>query len=208
MRAISSLNFLVGFLGFFIYLVLILTFGFKSEKISIYDRNKFNRSRIIQQLIWIAPLLFGFMYLLFTQRAGLDEFLVLIVFPILFLLGGEYFFFQPKLDSLINNGDRLFSTLKQGMHEAKYSFDTKTDKVVLNRDIPEYKLFNGLLVDIRLDRVCKNAYGEYFWVQASAKKAYEPAIKHLDLHAVKNLLRVDRDAYIQEFNEEPYFRSK
>ena len=206
MSAISPLNFLIGFSGFFIYLVLILTFGFKSEKNSIYDRKKFNRGRLIQQLIWIAPFLLGFMYLLLTHRAGLDEFLMLVILPMLFLLGGEYFFFQPKLDTFIHDANRIFNILKYDGHEARYSFDSMSDKLLLNRDKPEY--IKGLLVDIRLDRVCKNNSGEYFWIQASAKGASEPSIKHLDPHAARNLLRIDRDVYLQEFNEEPYYKSK
>jgi len=65
MTAISPANFLIGCLGFFVYMVLIFTYGFKSEKISIYDRKKFNRSRMIQQLIWIVPFLFGAEFLFF-----------------------------------------------------------------------------------------------------------------------------------------------
>ena len=204
MSAISPLIFLIGF---FIYLVLVLTFGFKSDNISVYDRKRFNRNRIFQQLVWCAPLLLGFMYLLLTQRAGLDEFFMLVVLPMLFLLGGEYFFFQPKLNTFIHDANRIFNTLKYDGHEVRYSFDSRTDKLLLNRDQPEY--IKGLLVDLRLDRVYKNSFGEYFWIQASAaNRASEPTIKNLDPHAARNLLRVDRGVYLQEINEEPYYKSK
>jgi hypothetical protein len=206
MSAISPLNFLISFLGFFIYLVLVLTFGFKSDNISIYDRKRFNRNRNFQQLVLFAPFLFGFIYLLLTQRAGLDEFLMLVFLPMLFLLSGEYVFFQPKLDTFIHSANRLFNTLKYDGHEVRYSFDSRTDKLLLNRDKPEYTSLG--FVDLRLDRVYKNGFGEYFWIQASAKGASEPTIKHLDSHAARNLLRADSGVYLQEFNEEPYYKSK
>ncbi len=202
MRADLSSNFLIGFLVFFIYLVFLLTFSFKSENISIYDRKRFNRNRIIQQLIWIAPLFLGFLYLLLTQRAGLDEFLILVFLPMFFGVCGEYFLFQPHLDSLINNANRLFATIRYEGRDARGSFNSMTDKLLLNRDKP--KFIRGLLVDVDLDRVCKNNSGEYFWIYASAKGASEPTIKNLTLDAAKNLLRQNRDIFTQEFNEEPY----
>ena len=206
MEADLSSSFLIGFLVFFIYLVFVLAFGFKSENISIYDRKKFNKNRIIQQLIWFAPFLLGFLYLSLTQQVGLDEFLMLVFLPMLFLIGSEYFFFQPRLDILINDANRLFNNLKCDGHETRYSFNSKTDKLLLNRDKPEY--IRGHLVDIRLDRVCKNNFGEYFWIEASAKGSSEPVIRHIAPHAVRNLLRIDRNVYLQEFNEEPYYKSK
>lgn len=204
MSAISPLNFLIGFLGFLIWLVVLLTFGFKSDNISIDDRKRLNRNRYIQLLIWFTPFLLGFIYLFLSQRAGLDEFFTLVVLPMLFLLGGEYFFFRPKLDIFIHDANRIFSTLRHDGSEVRYSFNSSNDKLILNRDKPEY--IQGLLVDIRLDRVCKNDFGEYFWIQASAQGGHEPTIKHLDPHAARNLLRVDRHVYLQEFNEEPYYQ--
>lgn len=202
MKVDLSSNFLIGLLVFFLYLTILLTFGFKSENISIYDRKRFNRNHIIQQLIWITPFLLFFMYLLLMQRAGLDELLMLIFLPVLFVIGGEYAFFQPKLDILINDANRLFDNLKYEGHEISGGFNSTTDKLLLNRDKPEY--IRGQLVDIQLDRIYKNNFDEYFWVQASAKGASEPIIKNLTLHGAKNLLRQDRDVFVQEFNEEPY----
>lgn len=138
MSAITSLNFLIGFLGFFIWLVLVFTFGFKSDNISIYDRKRFNRNRIFQQMVWCAPLLLGFIYLLLTQRAGLDDFFMIVVLPTLFLLGGEYFFFQPKLTSLLKDANRQFTSLKCGSEDEWFCFDSKSERLLLNRDMPEY----------------------------------------------------------------------
>ena len=206
MKADFSINFLMGFLGFFIYLAIVLTFGFKSENISIYDRKKFNRNRIIQLLIWFAPFLLAFLYLTLTNRAGLGEFMMFVFLPPLILFGYEFFLFQPKLDALVNDGNKLFRTLRNEGQEARYSFNSNFNKLVLNRDRPDY--IRGYLVDVHIDRVCKNDFGEYFWIEASAKGASEPSIKQIDTHSAKNLLRVNRKAYLQEFNEEPYYKIK
>ena len=206
MKTNFSFNFLIGFLCFFIYLVLVLIIGFKSENISIYDRKKFNRNRVTQQLIWIAPFLLGFLYFIFTQTATLDEFMVLVLLPILFVIGDQYFFFNPKLDVFISDANRLYGSLKYEVNNPQYSFNSKTDKLLFNRDKPEY--IRGYLVDLHIDRVCKNDFGEYFWVEASAKGASEPTIKHLGPQQARNLLRVDKELYLQEFNEEPHYKSK
>lgn len=206
MSTISPLNFLVGVLGGLIFLAIVLAFGFKSDNISIYDRKKFNRNRIILQFIWFSPFLLVFIYLLLTQSFGLDKFLMLVLFPMLFLLGGEYVFLRPQMDAYIRDANKFFNNLKYDAQEARYSFDCTKDKLVLNRDKPEYTSFG--LIDIRLDRIYKNDFDEYFWIQGSAKGASETIIKHLDGYVVKNLLRVDRNVYLQEFNEEPYHKNK
>jgi len=206
MNATTPLNFLIGFLCFFIYLALVLAVSFKSDSISIYDQKRFNKNRIVQQTVWCAPFLIGFIYLLLTKRAGLNEFLMLVFLPVIFLFGGEYFLFQPKLNSLKRDANKVFTSLKYANADSRCCFDSKTDELLLNRDEPVY--IRGWLVDLRLDRVCKNTFGEYFWIVGSTNRNSITNIKHLDPHAVRNLLRVDRDVYLQEFNEEPYFKSK
>lgn len=202
-----SFNFLLGFIAFFVCLALILTIGFKSESISFYDRKRFNRSRMVIQLVWLTPFLFAYLYLLLAQDASLNEFLMLVFLPAVFLLGGEYLFFRPKLNVFIISIERLYNSIKLEPREPRYGFNAETDKLVLNRDRLVY--MRGYLVDISLDRVCKNNFGEYFWIQPSANKSSQATIEHIATpDVIRNLLRANRNVYLQEFNEEPYFRNK
>jgi hypothetical protein len=72
--------------------------------------------------------------------------------------------------------------------------------------MPQY--IKGNLYDLRIDRVCKNKFGNYFWVQASLRSFFDPSIKLLTRDAAKNLMRKDNESYLKEFNEEPYLKSK
>lgn len=159
------------------------------------------------QSVWFVPFLLAYLYLLHTQDTGLNEFLMLVFLPAAFLFGCEFLSFRPRLNFFIIAMDRLFSTLKVDASDPRYSFNATTDKLVLARDKPVY--VRGLFVDVHLDRVCKNKFGEYFWVQASANQSSQPTIEHINApHVARNLLRANRDVYLQEFNEEPYFKSK
>ncbi len=43
---------------------------------------------------------------------------------------------------------------------------------------------------------------------ASTNEYSQPKIKHILVDAAKQLLSKDREVFIQEFNEEPYYKSK
>ena len=115
-------------------------------------------------------------------------------------------FFRPHLNSLINQAEKLFSTLEESNKEAKHNFKAKTATVLLKWDLPEYRFWS--LSGIKIDRVCKNDFGEYFLVIAITNEYHQPKIKHLSTDAAKQLLSKDREVFVQEFNEEPYYKSK
>jgi len=189
-------SFLVGFVFFFLYLA--VTYGLASNigKTPISKRNERRKKDIAFNLVVFLPI---FALLIYIDKANISR---LITPLVLLMLVYEFAISRPKLNRYILEADNLYRTLKLSNQEEKYSFDANNSAILLDWDMPQY--IKGNLYDIRLDRVCKNIQGEYFWVQASVKGFFEPKIKWLNKQGAKNLLHRDKEAYLKEFNEQPY----
>jgi hypothetical protein len=207
-NTISASAILVGlFLCAVAYLLVrYFYFGFEFEEIPINKRRLFDKHKLIKKALALIPILGYFIYLLIQNKMELVESTVLLAAPVLFLLAHEFIFFQPHLNSLINEAEKLFIALELSNKDAKYNFQAKNATILLKWDLPEYRLSS--LSSIKLDRVCKNASGEYFSVIANTNGYSQPNIKHISVDAAKRLLRKDREVFVQEFNEEPYYKSK
>lgn len=205
---IPAFNILIGlFLCVGAYLIVRFFYlGFEYDEIPISKRHLFNRHRFFTKIIVLIPI-FGYLtYLLIQNKIGLVESTAILLMPVLFLTVHEFLFFRPHLNALINEAEKLFSTLKLSNKDAKYYFEAEKATVLLKWDLPEYRFSS--LSSIKIDRVCKNPWGEYFSVNVSTNGHFEPIIKHLSIHATKQLLSKDHEVFIQEFNEKPYYKSK
>jgi hypothetical protein len=183
-------------------LVRFFYFGFEHGEIPINKRRLFDKQRLLTKIIALTPVLGYLAYLLVQNKMELVKSVVMLLAPVLFLIIYEFLFFRPRLNSLINEAEKLFTTLELSNTDAKYNFEAKNATVLLKWDLPENRFSS--LSSIKIDRVCKNAFGEYFSVNAKTDGYKPPTIKHLSIHAAKQLLSKDREVYIQEFNEEPY----
>ncbi|MES1987747.1 MAG: hypothetical protein V4440_06890 [Pseudomonadota bacterium] len=181
-------------------------FGFEFEEIPINKRRLFDKHQLIKKVCALIPILGYFTYLLIQNRMELVESTILLAAPVLFLLVHEFLFFQPHLDSLSDQAEKLFIALEMSNEDAKYNFQAKNAAILLKWDLPEYRFSS--LSSIKMDRVCKNDLGEYFSVIASTNEYSQPKIKHISVDAAKRLLSKDREVFVQEFNEEPYYKSK
>ena len=207
-NTISAFAILIGlFLCVVAYLaVRYFYLGFEFEEIPINKRRLFDKHQLIKKACALIPILGYFTYLLIINRMELVESVVLLAAPVLFLLTHEFLFFQPHLNSLINEAEKLFIALELTNKDAKYNFQAKNATILLKWDLPEYRFSS--LSSIKIDRVCKNALGEYFSVTANINEYSQPKIKHISVDAAKQLLSKDREVFVQEFNEEPYYKSK
>lgn len=189
-------SFLVGFVFFFLYLAVIYGLASNIGKTPISKRKERRKKNIAFNLVVFLPI---FALLIYIDKTNISRFLIPLV---LFTLVYEFAINRPRLNRYILLADNLYKTLKLSNKEERYSFDANNSAILLDWDTPQY--IRGNLNDVRLDRVCKNNQGEYFWVEASVKGFFEPKIKLLNKQSAKILLRRDKEAYLKEFNEEPY----
>lgn len=193
---LSAGSFLVGFVFFFFYLAVTYGLASKMGKTPISKRIERRKKNIAFNLVVFLPV---FALLFYIDKANISRFIIPSVF---FVLVYEFAINRPRLNRYILEADNLYKTLKLSNQEEKYSFDANNSAILLDWDMPQY--IKGNLYDVRLDRVCKNKHDEYFWVEASVKGFFEPKIKWLNKQSAKNLLRRDKEAYLKEFNEQPY----
>lgn len=153
-----------------------------------------------------SPIVFLFVYMQVKTRASMAYSLFFLILVALMILVQEYIFNRPKLNKFTAQADAIYCELKLDNQDVKYSFDAKTAKIILHLDMPAN--IRGNLYDLHIDRVCKNSYGEFFWVTASVRGFFEVNVKHLNIDGAKNLIRNDREVYLREFNEEPYWTTK
>lgn len=177
-------------------------YGFEYVEIPINKRSLFDKHRLHTRAVALTPILGYLAYLLIQNKMEFVESVLILLAPVLFLVIHEFLFFRPHLNSLINRAEKLFATLELSNTDAKYNFEAKKATVLLNWDLPEYRFSS--LSSIKIDRVCKNALGEYFSVNSSTDGYKPPTIKHLSIHAAKQLLSKDREVFFQVFNEEPH----
>ena len=204
----SAVTVLIGlFVCAFVYIVArYFYFGFEFEEIPINKRQLFYKHQLFKKAVALTPILGYLAYLLIQNKMELIETVVILVTPLLFLMIHEFIFFRPHLNSLVNQAEKLFFSLEVSNKEAKYNFQAKTATVLLKWDLPEYRFSS--LSGIKINRVCKNNSGEYFSVIANTNQDYQPNIAHISTNAAKQLLIKDREAFVKEFNEEPYYKSK
>ena len=207
-HTISAFPILIGlFVSAVAYLVVrYFYFGLEFDEIPINKRQLFDKHQLLKKAFALTPILGYFTYLLIQNKMELIESIVILGTPLLFLMIHEFLFFRPHLNSLINQAEKLFSTLEVSNKDAKYNFQARNAKVLLKWDLPEYRFSS--LSSIKLDRVCKNSLGEYFSVIANTNAYRQPDIKHITIDTAKQLLSKDREVFAQEFNEEPYFKRK
>ncbi len=191
-------KFLIGFVLFFVYFAVIYGFAVKFGKTPISKRKERCKQDILYKFIVFSPIVILFIYIQDNWN--------LIILVAVITLFYEFVIQRPRLSRYIAQSEELYKTLKLKSQDEQYSFYAEKATIVLHRDIPKY--IRGNLYDLQIDRVCKNEYGEYFWVKASLREFFLPSIKLLTLDGAKNLLRIDKQSYQQEFNEKPYYKSK
>lgn len=179
---------------------------FKYDEIPINKRHLFNKHRFYIRSLALTPVLAYLTYLIMQNRIGFVESTIILIAPVLFLIAHEFIFFRPHLNTLINEVEKLLATLKLTNKDEKYNFEPEEAKALFSWDLPEYRFSS--LSSIKIDRVYKNAMGEYFSVIASTDGYYEPKIEHISAQVAKRLLSKDREVFINEFNEEPNYKSK
>jgi hypothetical protein len=195
MHTVSASKFLIGLLIFFVYFVVVFGFAAIFGKTPVSKRKERRKQDIFFQFLVFAPIAAVFVYVF------KENFAYLILPVAIFVFIYEFAINRPRLNHFIAKSEDLYKALKLFNQEDKYSFDAANATILLNWDMPQY--IKGNLYDLRIDRVCKNKFENYFWVQASIRGFFEPSIKLLTLDAAKNLLRKDKESYLKEFNEEP-----
>jgi sarcosine oxidase delta subunit len=204
MHTVSAAKFLMWFFGIFAYLVVVVSFAAKFGDTPISKREQRKKQDIFFQGLLFLPIFAVLAYVSLKSKASVQDYLYFLI-PVVFVVGDEYLFNRPRLKALIIEAQDLFKRIKLDNQDVKYSYAHETAEILLNNDMPAY--IKGNVYDVRVDRVCKNQYGEYFWIRASVRGFFEPAVKHLTIHGAKNLLRNDRDVFMREFNEEPYINA-
>jgi hypothetical protein len=206
MNSGTSLKFLMWFFGFFVYLAFVCVQAAKLGRIPKSSKREFRRREVLFQLSLYIPIIVYIGYFYAEEKVSLVECFILFGIPFVLVAGQSYFINRPQLKTFIPQAEDLFKTLDKENAEVRFSFNPKKAQIILHNDSPAY--VDNNLYDFRIDRVCKNEYGEYFWVEASVEGFFKPTVKYLNEHGAKNLLRQYRDVYLQEFSEEPYYKSK
>ncbi|MEQ1488869.1 MAG: hypothetical protein ABL920_10270 [Methylotenera sp.] len=190
-----------GILYVFTVFALYLKSGRNGNDLPIAKRKELWWQNLILNSLFCLPV-----PLIFTYKAYGDtlnsEVLFFISLPIVvFALCYEFLYSQPRISQLTADADKLFKTLKLDASEDKYSFNAEDVQILVHNDVALSSRYNGI-DNIQIDRLCKNSFGEYFWVRAKLGGFSKPEIIHFSIQAAMNFLRAYPKLYQQEFNEE------
>jgi hypothetical protein len=201
----DSLKVLLWILGGFLYIffvfVLYLKSGRNGNGVPISKRKEQWWQNLMLNGLFCLPMPLIFAYETYGDSLN-AKILFFILLPIVaFALCYEFLYCRPRLNQLTTEADKLFKTLKLDVSEDKYSFNAEDVQTIVHNDVALSSRYNGL-DDIQIDRLCKNSFGEYFWVRAKLGNFSKPEIKHFSTQAAMNFLRPYPKLYQQEFNEE------
>jgi hypothetical protein len=124
---LSSVNFLIGFVIFFVYLAAIFGFAAKFGKTPISKRKELRKQDIFFQFLVFSPVIAVFTYIIEANFA----FLILLLVA-LFMLVFELFFQRPRLNRYLIESESLYKSLKLVNQEDKYCFEAENATILLN----------------------------------------------------------------------------
>ena len=185
----------------FVTFALYLKSGRNGNGLPISKRKELWWQNLILNSLFCLPLPILFAYKSYGDTLN-TEILFFILLPIVvFALCYEFLYSQPRINQLATEADNLFKTLKLDVSEKKYSFNAKDVRILIHNDVALSSNYSGIN-NIQIDRLCKNSFGEYFWVRAKLVGDSKPEIKHFSTQAAMNFLRPYPNLYQQEFNKE------
>jgi hypothetical protein len=173
-------HFLLGFLLFF----------FTAYKSGRHVNNPSKEWGVVFWVITFLPIVTFFLSINYY-------YLIAIAAPFLI----RYFYSEPAMAENRQELNLTYKSLSLTNEDSRFSFSPNQSTVVFNGDSESY--IDWIWPLVTLNRVCKNTYGEYFWVHQDQYLGVV-TIKHITVEAAKNLIRPDRGAFINEFGAEPY----
>jgi hypothetical protein len=190
-----------GILYIFVVFVLYVKSGRNGNGLPISKRNKLWWQNLILNCLFCLPAPLIFAYKTYGDALNAEVLFFILLPIVVFVLCYEFLYSRPRLNQLTTDADKLFKTLKLDASEDKYSFNAEDVQILVHNDVALSSRYNGI-DNIQIDRLCRNGFGEYFWVRAKLGVFSKPEIKHLPTQAAMSFLRPYPKLYQQEFNEE------